>query len=242
MQAAIAAACVGGSVETEMRSSVRIAIGVFGAVAGLFATLLLIQFFGIGSRTDPIKAGIMALFVYAPAGAIAGIVLALKLATFQDEAAGSLARDSLKSLGVVLFLCAAAGLGYYAYAVSTATPWLNPNAANPLLLFELRFPAGTAMPASTQRVVINLQTDLNTMPAEPSRFRRDDDRPVIAGEVELAYRTAQRQLAIEIEGQKARLYRIGLPAKAPHTAEFSAWEVQPDGSEIRYRAKWPGKP
>jgi hypothetical protein len=65
--------------------------------------------------------------------------------------------------------------------------------------------------------MIELQTDLNTMPGEPcpDQFCRDDDRPIIAGYVELAFRTAHRQLEIKINGQPDRLYLIGLSAKAP---------------------------
>ncbi|WP_027543231.1 hypothetical protein [Bradyrhizobium sp. WSM2254] len=222
-----------------MRGWLRIAAGVVGAVAGFIATLLLLELGGLGNRADLITSGLLALF-----GAIAGLVLATRLATRMDGSAGSLARNSLKSLAVVVLLCAATGVGYYAYAVTTATPWLNPNAANPLLLFEVRLPAGTTVPASAQGIAIELQTDLNTMPGEPSvsRFRRDGDKPVIAGEVELAFRTSHRQLAVNIERQPSRLYPIGMSAKAPHTAEFGPWQSQADGSEIRYRAKWPGKP
>ena len=72
-------------------------------------------------------------------------------------------------------------------------------------------------------------------------FRRDGDRPVIAGGVELAFRTAYRQLEIKTQGQPDRLYRIGLTAKAPYTADLGPWQPQADGSEIRYRAKWPGR-
>lgn len=228
-----------------MRSSSRIAAGVAGAVAGFVATLLLLELVGFDNRADPITSGLLALFVFAPAGAIAGLVLATKLAmrSGRDGNTGSLARNSLKALGVVVLLCVATGTAYYFYAVSTATPWLNPNAATPLLVFEVRLPAGATMPASARNIAIELQTDLNTMPGEPSvdRLRRDGDRAVIAGEVELAFRTSHRQLAVNIEGQPNRLYPIGMSAKAPHTDEFGPWQAQPDGSEIRYRAKWPGK-
>jgi hypothetical protein len=226
-----------------MKSSLRIAAGIAGAVAGFIATLLLLEFGDFGNRADPITSGLMALFVFAPVGAIAGLVLATKLATHKDGSTDSLARNSLKSLGIVVLLCVTAGVGYYVYAVTTATPWLNPNASNPLLLFEVRLPAGTAVPTSAQAISIELQTDLNTMPGETnvSLFRRDGDKPVIAGEVELAFRTAHRQLAVNIEGQPGRLYPIGLAAKAPHAPEFGSWQSLADGSEIRYRAKWPGK-
>ena len=81
------------------------------------------------------------------------------------------------------------------------------------------------------------------MPGEPrlNRFRSDGDKPVIAGDVELAFRTAHRQLEIKVKNQPDRLYSIGLPAKAPHTSELGPWQPNIDGSEIRYRAKWPGR-
>ena len=130
--------------------------------------------------------------------------------------AGALARNSLKSFGVVLALCAAAG-AYGWYAFSTATPWLNRNGATPILKFEVRLPSGAALPATAQDLAIELQTDQNTMPGEPrfEQFRRDGDRAVIAGDVELAFRTTYRQLEIKIKGQPDRTFRIGLSGKAP---------------------------
>jgi len=143
----------------------------------------------------------------------------------------------------LIVLCAVAGTAYYVYAVTTATPWLNPNAATPLLVFEVRLPAGTALPNSVRNIAIELQTDINRMPGEPrfNRFRSDGDRPVIAGDVELAFRTAHRQLEVKVNGQPDRLYSIGLSAMAPHASELGPWQPNIDGSEIRYRAKWPGQ-
>lgn len=228
-----------------MRNWLRIAAGVAGTVTGYVATVLLLGLVGFGNRADPIMSGLIGMLVIAPAGAIAGLVLAIKLATplAKNGNSESLARSSLKALGLAVLLCTAAGTAYYVYAVTTAMPWLNPNGVNPLLLFEVRLPAGTAVPTSARGIVIELQTDLNTMPGEPSfsLFRRDGDRAVIAGEVELAFRTSYRQLAVNIKGQPDRLYPIALPAKAPHAAEFGPWQSQADGSEIRYRPKWPGK-
>jgi hypothetical protein len=99
------------------------------------------------------------------------------------------------------------------------------------------------VPTAPQSIAIELQTDLNTMPGEltPAGFYRDGDQPVIAGEVELAYRTSHRQLAVTIQGQPSRIYPIDLTARAPYTPEFGTWRRLADGSEIRYRAKWPGK-
>jgi hypothetical protein len=183
--------------------------------------------------------------VLAPLGAIAGLVLGTTLATRLRgrENTGGLLRNSLKAFAVTVALCAAAGTSYYVYAVTTATPWLNPNAATPLLVFEVRLPAGAALPNSVRDIAIELQTDINRMPGEPrfNRFRNDGDKPVIAGDVELAFRTAHRQLEIKVKNQPDRLYSIGLPAKAPHASELGSWQPIPDGSEIRYRAKWPGR-
>jgi hypothetical protein len=229
----------------RMKNKLSIAGGVIGAIAGFIAALLLFELLSSGNRADPIASGLFALFVVGPAGAIAGLMLGTRLAMRMRRGAstGSLAANSFKALGVVVGLVAA-GLGAYAlYAVNTATPWLNPNAANPLLLFEVRLPAGSALPASAKDIAIELQTDQNRMPSEPkfNQFRRDGNRPVIAGDVELAYRTSWRQLEVKVAGQPDRVYRIGLSGKAPHASELGPWERLADGSEIRYRAKWPGR-
>jgi hypothetical protein len=219
--------------------------GVVGAVLGFVAGMLAFDLVGFGSRNDPIAAGLMALLLFGPMGAIAGSVLgtlaAMRLRRRAD--AGGLTRNSLKSLALVVGLTLAGGVAYYVYAVTTATPWLNPNAANPVLQFEIRLPADAAAPAQPGDVAVELQTDLNTMPGElrAGPFRRDGEQPVIAGEVELAFRTAQRQLRLRVAGQPDRLFRIGLAANAPHTAELGPWQTQPSGSAIRYRAKWPGR-
>jgi hypothetical protein len=214
-------------------------------MSGFVATMLGLELVGFGNRADPIMTGMLVLLVFAPAGAVAGAVLGTWLARRLGgtEDIGGLLRNSLKALAVVVGLCGAAGAAYYVYAVTTATPWLNPNAPNPLLMFEVRLPAWSALPASARDITIELQTDLNTMPGEPrlDLFRRDGDLPVIAGDVELAFRTSHRQLEIKIKGQSDRLYRIELPARAPHTAEFGPWQGNTDGSQIRYRARWPGR-
>jgi hypothetical protein len=232
-------------IEEYVKNSLQVAGGVVGAVVGFIATLLILELAGFGNRADPIMSGILALLVIAPLGAIAGLVLGTTLARRLrgGENSGGLLRNSLKALAVVVVLCVAAGTAYYVYAVTTATPWLNPNAATPLLVFEVRLPAGAALPNSARDITIELQTDLNTMPGElqPNQFRRDGDRPVIAGNVELAFRTAHRELGVKINGQPDRLYRIALSAKAPHASELGPWQPNIDGSEIRYRAKWPGQ-
>jgi len=239
MRAAIAAARLASLaiqvLENYVKNSLQIAGGVVGAVIGFIGTLLALELVGFGNRADPVGSGLLALFVFAPAGAIAGLVTGTTLAMRM--------RGGDNTFGALIVLCVAAGAAYYVYAVTSATPWLNPNAANPVLEFEVRLPSGMAPPNSTRDIAIELQTDINTMPGEPrfNLFRRDGDRSVIAGQVDLAFRTAHRQLEVKVNGQPDRLYLIGLSAKAPHASGLGQWQPNIDGSEIRYRAKWPGQ-
>ncbi len=53
-----------------MKSSLRIAAGIAGAVAGFIATIGLLELTGFGNRADPITTGLVALFVIAPIGAV----------------------------------------------------------------------------------------------------------------------------------------------------------------------------
>jgi hypothetical protein len=118
-----------------VKNPLQVAGGVVGAVAGFIATLLILELVGFGNRADPIMSGILALLVLAPLGAIAGLFLGTTLARRLrgGENTGTLLRNSLKALAVVVALCVAAGTVYYVHAVTSATPWLNPNAANPLI-------------------------------------------------------------------------------------------------------------
>ncbi len=227
-----------------MKSMLPVALGTIGAMLGFAGTMALLGLVGFGNPADPIMSGLLVLLVFCPAAALGGLVLGAKLGmTMRGEGAGGLFANSLKSLAVVVVSVGGAGLLYYVFAESTATPWLNPNGNSPLLQFEVRLPAGAAMPAAAREVKIELQTDLNSMPGElaSTPFRRDGNRPVVAGEVELAFRTANRQLEVSISGQPARVYRLALIDKAPHTPALGAWQPHADGSEIRYRAKWPGQ-
>jgi hypothetical protein len=222
-----------------------IAGGVIGAVLGFIGALLLLELVGFGNPQDPILTGLLALLVFGPAGAVGGLVLGTKLATrpAADGRASGVGRNILKSFAVLIGLVVVIGGLWAWYEISTATPWLNPNAGNPRLQFEVRLPAGAALPGSVRDINTELQTDLNTMPGElrADQFRRDNDRAVIVGQVDLAFRTPYRQLEVKIPGQPTRVYPIKLTDRAPHTPELGPWQALPDGSDIRYRAKWPGK-
>ncbi len=99
-----------------MKSSSRIAAGAAGAVAGYVAIFLVFSLLDFGNRADPITSGLLGLFVYSPIGAIAGAVLASWLVTRpgRDAGNGSVARTSLKSLGIVALFCVTAAATYLA--------------------------------------------------------------------------------------------------------------------------------
>ena len=119
---------------------------------------------------------------------------------------------------------------------------LNPDGPHPVLQVEVRLPAGAPMPAEN-----DIRASLHERPhgmawakMKPELFRRDGERVVLVGEAELAWRTADRQIQMEIKPGFDEVFYLVLPATAPHAAELGAWQPR-GGSEIRYRAKWPGK-
>lgn len=222
----------------------NILVGAIGAVVGFLAGLSLFAISGADNSADPIASGMIALFVFGPAGAIGGVFLFTWLAVHlrgQTAPAPGVAKSSLKAIGLVVVLVAVIGGLWAWYAIATATPWLKP--ANIVLQFELRLPPGAPTPQRGD-IAIELQTDLNRMPGtlRGDGIRLDGDRVVIAGEVDLAFRTPYRQVEVKMKGQPDRLHAIRLKATAPHASELGPWQRDADGSEIRYRAKWPGEP
>jgi hypothetical protein len=53
---------------------------------------------------------------------------------------------------------------------------------------------------------------------------------------------ASGSFELKIPGRPDRVNQLRLIDKASHASELGRWEAHPDGSDIRYRAKWPGKP
>lgn len=228
----------------KKRNGLAILLGIVGAVAGYFGTLASLNVPTNNTSSDPIMAALVVLFVICPIGAIVGLVAGVWIgrnARGGEKAVGeSTAKTAVKALGIVV-AATVVGVGAYAvYEISNATPWLRPG--NVYLQFEVRLPPGAAMPPA-QGVKATLQTDINTQFADmkPDQFRSDGGRPVLVGDVSLAFRTSSRQLEVKVPGRMDRTYPIKIPASPPHGATLGAWQPHPDGSDIRYRAKWPGQ-
>jgi hypothetical protein len=136
-------------------------------------------------------------------------------------------------------------------------PILNPGGAPPRLLFEVRLPPGVSPPVSD--VKVDLHTEKNRMPGQLSRQEARDDgrRMVLAGSVELYYRSSWRLLEVKVPGQADRLFQLPLSASPRHAKAFGAWRradfvAEPGGAqprkagaseafEIRYRVAWTGE-
>jgi hypothetical protein len=212
-------------------------LGVFGAAGGLVAGVWLAMKMRGGQTATPADVD---RTTAADSTRVDGSA-PVREAALPAKAGDTFAGNTVKAAVLTVTAVVVVGAIVAAYMISTATPWLNPKGGPVWLQFEVRLPSGGAWPVANE-IEIELQTDLNRMPGElrPDQFRRDDgDRPVIVGEVELAFRTARRQLAVKVVEQPERVYPIGLAARPPQSAELGPWQKNIDGTEIRYRAKWP---
>jgi hypothetical protein len=112
---------------------------------------------------------------------------------------------------------------------------------------------GVSAPPS--RDVVELQTSKNTMPAVLSDGRRDGGREVLAGSVELYYRTWHRLLVLRLPDRTDVLFEPSLGLSPAHTRTFTDWRradyiargdeqarrtTAADAWEIRYRVDWAG--
>jgi hypothetical protein len=226
--------------------------GIVGAVAGYAAagSLAAIIANAMGMSNFEGAVGFFAFLGVAPIGGliglVAGIWLVLRRRGFR---AGALAGRGVLVV-VAIGVLAAGALAYMYFFRDT----ISPNALPPQLLFEVRLPAGAAPPAQRD-VTIELNTDKNTMPAwlATNPIRSDGGRTVIAGGVDLYYRTSQRMLVLKLSNEPTRLFTLKLGASPSYSDDFGAWQrvdfidepaaSQPrradanDRHEVRYRVE-----
>lgn len=128
---------------------------------------------------------------------------------------------------------AAASLAAFGLEALGGLAWLRsrrPLARNPAplrLRFELRMPSGAPIPRVT------LITNRNTMPTDLEPPQPVPEGTLIAGEVDLNFRTRHRRL--EPTGTDAATLRVSLPLSAASPpGDWSAWrELTP-----RMRPRW----
>lgn len=228
--------------------------GIAGAAAGWFVAAAATIFIGGLAGVSDFEGGrgMLAVWGIGPFGGLAGMIagVALVLRKRGGFSLGGIAwRVPLVIAGIVAL---AAGVGWWMYETRAI---LNSNGAAPRLAFELRLPPGLAVPSNA--IKAELHTEKNKMPGNLSGDapRSEDGRTVLAGSVEVYYRSSWRLLEVRVPGQDDRLFQLNLPASPRRTTAFTRWEraafvaapglTQPrkasadEAFEIRYRMIWP---
>ena len=79
------------------------------------------------------------------------------------------------------------------------------------------------LPAQMRDIRIELDTAKNTITGDldPSETRKDGERTVLVGEVELYFRTSSRTLALQIPGEPDRIFKLPLAASPRPFEEFT---------------------
>ena len=126
------------------------------------------------------------------AGMIAGVFVALR-----RQGPVPFSAVALKVPVVILTI---GGLGLAAgWVLYEMRPTLGTSSGGaPRLDFEIRMPPGAEPPGQPGRIGIQLNTERNRMPGEivPARTRQEDGRTVLAGSVELYFRSSWRLLEV----------------------------------------------
>lgn len=234
-------------------------IAILGGLAGLVvgwvgAAALAIAISGYFGVSDFEGArGMAAVFFYGPMGGAIGLIigawLALRLRAGTKVGGKALAVRLPIVIAAIAGLAAATVGGLYWFS-----PVLNPNGPSPRLAFEIKLPAGSAVPDGGTSVT--LFTEKNNMPATlDAGSRRDESgRPVISGSVDFYYRSSWRLIELKMPGVPEQIFVLRTGARPGHDADFRNWEhvssvgngtdhprlaTPEDAYDIRYRVIWP---
>jgi hypothetical protein len=116
----------------------------------------------------------------------------------------------LALIGLAIVALAAGGVGL----PSMSGDILNPNGAPPRLMFEIKLPPNHEPPAMLRALEISLDTRKNQMLGAWSadKVRRENDRVVITGTVELYFRTSPRFLVMKLPSKNDIIFQLKLAA------------------------------
>ena len=229
-----------------MIKAFAIVAGIIGAVLGFAVTLMALALVDFGNPADPIMSGLLALVVFAPAGALAGLVLGTSSACrLRDKrSTGSLAEQQHQGAR---------------YCRCDGRPWQ-------LWLQLLRRYNGDALAQLRTPPTRCFSLKFVSLPARAADYRprhqdRTADRPEpYAGRIAARSVPSRRPPAGDRRDGRTdfshRQSPIGRQDRRPTRALVSHRPDRqgashrrtpdpsggtPDGSEIRYRAKWPGQ-
>ena len=188
-----------------------------GCIAGFLIGAALASTFGISGFEG--ASGYFALSIailLGFAGLIAGVVLALRLKGVRGFAAitGRMA-VALAIIGAII----TAGI---MIRLATVEHFSD---GNPTLEFEIRLPAG--MPAPDRKTVdFEMQAGSQRSGGQFNTewVRRDGERVVLSGFVQLYTRTSSRILVVTLPGQPRLLFQIGLSGTPKVSDDYGKWQ------------------
>ena len=173
MRMAVAAGCFAictvQAIEEHVKNSPQIAGGVTGAVVGFGATLLILGLVGLRKPRRPHRVPrLLMLFVFSPGRWEASCSDAAQRSGCAEARMPQPSSQQLQGIRYVDRALCRHWYGVLCLRGHISHAMAQPERRqNPLLVFEIRLPAGTALPNSPRDIAIELQTDLNRMPGEP---------------------------------------------------------------------------
>ncbi|MGD9830876.1 MAG: hypothetical protein AB7E70_06355 [Hyphomicrobiaceae bacterium] len=209
-----------------MRFVLAVIAGLFGAALGWAVAAGLAIAIGslLGASNFEGALGMTAVFGIGPLGGLVGLLLGVWLALRRrGERQG---RSLVWRMPVALLAIAGlvAGGAWFAYEMR---PGLGTSSSGPVRLdFELRLPPGVRLTEPPRGVRITLNTERNRMPGRilERGMRLDGDRQVLAGTVELHYRSRWRLLEVILAAdQPARIFDLKLAARPAHMEGYGPW-------------------
>ncbi|MBL8566398.1 MAG: hypothetical protein JNM89_11840 [Hyphomicrobiaceae bacterium] len=209
-----------------MNYVLAIIAGLIGAVLGWVAAAALA--IGVGSMLGASNfegaLGMQAVFGIGPIGGVIGLVVGIWLALRKGGQTHTGAIAWRFPIVIAAIACIVAGAFWYFY--ETRPLLASSGNAAPRLDFEIRLPPGVDFAAPAEAIRVELSTEQNRMPGtiRDKSARKDGDRTVATGSVELAYRSGWRLLELKTEpGQPARIFDLKLPARPRHMKDFGPW-------------------
>jgi hypothetical protein len=201
---------------------IAIGIGLIGTVVGFGIGLLLglvaasvfhVSNFEGASSYFAFSIGL----IFGVLGLIVSIVLALRwrgVSTF----GGILAGGGGAILGIAGLVAAGFAIYYY-----SQPQLMNRNGVTPYIRFEIMMPKDAPAPEPAA-LSASLNTSENVMPAdwEEKQPAAVDGRPVVAGHVDMYYRTSGRLLSLKLPNNETQLFQLRLPAN-PSSDKYAKW-------------------
>jgi hypothetical protein len=231
---------------------ISIIAGIVGTALGWALAFGLTLTIGTLTGGSDFEVAMLAMWAIGPIGGLAGLIAGLFIALRRQGPV----RLSAVALKVPVVILTIGGLALAAgWVLYEMRPTLGTSSSGaPRLDFEIKLPPGLDPPPEPGQIGIQLNTERNRMPGEvfPDRTRKEGSRTVLAGSVELYFRSNWRLLEVAMSPREPTLiFNLKLSARPGHMPEYGPWQrvdftaegtEQPrpapangDAYELRYR-------